>query len=106
MKSDSNHFLFYFFQLFLIITVISVSILNGQTEKKKKLHVLIITGGHDFERDSFFEMFSSFPGITFQELKQPAANQAFHTPLIKKFDLLLFYEMYQEIKEDQKIDIR
>jgi len=102
MKFESNHYLTGVLSIFLIITFISASILHGQTEKAKKMTVLIITGGHDFERAPFFEMFSSFPNITFQELKQPAANQAFDTPLIKKYDLLVFYEMYQEIKDDQK----
>ncbi len=98
----ANHYRTCFFSIFLLIMLFSASTLNGQTVKSKKLNVLIITGGHDFERAPFFEMFSSFSNLTFQELKQPAANQAFDTPLIKKYDVLVFYEMYQEIKADQK----
>ena len=64
--------------------------------------VLIITGGHDFERESFFKMFEELPGIDWQELIHPEANQVYASSLSEKADALIFYDMVQEIDDVQK----
>jgi len=46
---------------FLIASSISVS--------AKKLNILIVAGGHDFDRKSFFEMFDSFQYLSYKLLK-------------------------------------
>lgn len=69
---------------------------------EKKLKVLIITGGHDFEREPFFAMVKSFPGIDYQEAQQPRANTLYAAPEITNYDVLVFYDMVQDITDDQK----
>jgi type 1 glutamine amidotransferase len=64
--------------------------------------VLIITGGHEFERDAFFHMFAEMPGIEYREVIQPEANRLYGSDLMDRFDVLLFYDMVQEIDDAQK----
>ena len=65
-------------------------------------NILIITGGHDFEKESFFEMFNSFSDVNYDTVVQPAGNEMLENPMISKYDALVFYDMYQEITESQK----
>jgi type 1 glutamine amidotransferase len=77
--------------------------LNNCTDKPK-INTLIITGGHGFERDAFFGMFDSFSDITYKEIQQPQANDIYAAEEIESVDVLIFYDMVQEISEEQKQD--
>ena len=69
---------------------------------QEKLRVLVITGGHDFERQDFFDMFADFADIDFQSIEQPRANSVYNTAKIKEYDALVFYDMTHTITEEQK----
>ncbi|KPL17396.1 MAG: hypothetical protein AMS26_01080 [Bacteroides sp. SM23_62] len=86
--------------LFLILTL--VSLLYGREEKRSMLNILIITGGHDFEA-SFYEIFDSFEHIQYDTISQPEANQAMMFNQVGKYDVLVFYDMWQHITEQEKV---
>jgi len=86
------------FFLFILIAILLASCTNKPT----KQNLLIITGGHDFERDAFFDVFDNMPGITYKEIIQPEANKIYASPQIDSFDVLLFYDMVEEISKEQK----
>jgi hypothetical protein len=58
------------FKYLILSFLISVSAFASA----KDTRILIVTGGHDFDRESFFKMFDSFEGISYIELKHPEAN--------------------------------
>lgn len=64
--------------------------------------ILIITGGHEFEKQAFFDMFDSFTDLKYDALVQPLGNEMLLKSMINKYDALVFYDMYQEITESQK----
>ena len=67
------------------------------------LRVLIITGGRsDFEREAFYAMFNSFANIDYEEVVQPEANWNLTSSFYDAFDVLVFYDMVQDITERQK----
>jgi type 1 glutamine amidotransferase len=68
----------------------------------KKLNILVVTGGHDFDRESFFEMFDSFQDISYTELKHPEANLQLGQIDPKTFDAVVFYDMPKSISEAEK----
>ncbi len=43
--------------------------LVAPTGAAEKLKVLVVTGGHGFQREAFFKVFQENPGITFTEAK-------------------------------------
>lgn len=67
-----------------------------------KTNILIMTGGHSFEREAFFDMFNSFSDIEWAEAVQPKANELYASPLMDQYDALVFYDMVQEITAEQK----
>jgi type 1 glutamine amidotransferase len=67
-----------------------------------KLNLLIVTGGHGFERDAFFSIFNSFSDIDYEEVVHPHANTLYAAQEIDNYDVLVFYDMVQDISEEQK----
>lgn len=68
----------------------------------KTTRIIIVTGGHDFERTSFFELFDSFKDVTYTELKHPEANLQLGQLDPKTFDAVVFYDMPKTISEKEK----
>lgn len=79
-----------------LLTFFSSTNLNAQNK------VLIITGGHDFEEKPFYEMFNSFQGLAYDTITQPKGNALLESTKIKEYACLVFYDMYQNITENQK----
>ncbi|RPE12170.1 ThuA domain-containing protein [Chitinophaga lutea] len=69
---------------------------------QQKAHILVITGGHGFKQVPFYQMFDSLAGITYDKLAQPQANELIAAPAVKKYDALVFYDMYDSITPQQQ----
>ena len=57
--------------------------------KKNSRNILIITRGHPFERDSFFDMIDSL-GLNWSHIEHPAAQSFLKKKNLKNFDAILF----------------
>lgn len=75
-----------------------ITVVNGS----KPVRVLIVTGGHDFEREPFFEMFKSFEGITFEEVQHPNAHARLTPEASRGYDVVVLYDMWQPISEESQ----
>lgn len=90
--------------LCLFIPTPIISFFSAETVGAGKIpvRVLIITRGHEFERQPFFAMFRSMTNIQWREVTQPAANDLYSPNEASKYDVLVLYDLVQEINEDQK----
>jgi len=79
-------------------------VIRAQDRNQTGIRVLIVTGGHDFEREPFFEMFRGFEGIDFKEAVHPSADSLLNPGLRQSFDAVVFYDMPAEISEKCKTD--
>jgi len=84
------------------LIILSVLILLSVSVSAKKLQVLVVTGGHDFDRKSFFEMFDTFQKLSYTEIKHPEANLQLGKIDPKTFDVVVFYDMPKSISETEK----
>ncbi len=80
-----------------------VLLLISLTGFNQKIQVLMVTGGHDFDREAFAELFDSMEQIAWEELAQPKANQVMLENGLEKYDVLVFYDMFQEISKNEQI---
>lgn len=69
-----------------------------------KTRVLVVTGGHDFEKEPFFKLFEDNPDITFKAVEHPNAQVLLKANAAKDWDVLLLYDMYQPISDEGKRD--
>lgn len=70
--------------------------------QQKKIRVLIISGGHGFKHQPFYNVFDSIPGITYDTLVQPQANALIASPEVNRYDVLVFYDMFDTISPQQQ----
>lgn len=89
--------------LVLPLVCMGTAFLPAQQEPApQKLRLLIVTGGHGFDRDAFFAMFDSFGGMEWREVAHPQANDSYTPEVAETYDVLVFYDMNQAITEEQK----
>ena len=80
-----------------------------------KIRVLLVTGGHAFERPQFFKLFEDNSNITFEAVEHPdpkdknaPAMDPFAAKLrpdaAKSYDVIVLYDMWQRITDDAKAD--
>lgn len=72
----------------------------------KPIRILVITGGHGYKTAEFNNMLSSLgPEISYQVAELPAAYDMFLPENRDKYDVLVFYHMWQKITDDQASSI-
>ncbi len=86
----------------LSLCLLVTAMLPAQSAEQGKIRVLVFTGGHDFERDAFFQLFKGYDDIEYKEVVQPKANEVFTDGTVKKYDVLVFYDLWQPISDAQK----
>ena len=62
-----------------------------------KIRVLVVTGGHGFEKEPFFKLFKDNPDITYQAVEHPNAHALLSAEAAKQWDVLVLYDMHQDI---------
>src|SRR5690349_13787095 len=89
------------------IFTLSLCALSGEPAKEPsgKIRVLVVTGGHDFEHDAFFKLFGDNAEISFQAVEHPNAHASLRPAAAKNYDVLVAYDMHQEITEEAKADL-
>jgi len=70
--------------------------------QEKKIRVLIVSGGHGFKHQPFYDVFDSIPSITYDTLLQPQANALIASPEVNRYDVLVFYDMVDSITREQQ----
>lgn len=87
--------------LSIILIVVSCT-LSAINPSAKPIRILVITGGHSYKVEQFNQMLSSLePEITYQVAELPGAFDMFLPENRKKYDVLVFYHMWQKITDDQ-----
>jgi len=69
---------------------------NGQTHfpaPGSKRNLLVVTRGHAFQRDPFYDIFESNPRIEWSAVEHPAAQLLFTPEAAKHFDCYVLYDM-------------
>jgi type 1 glutamine amidotransferase len=67
-----------------------------------RLKVLVVTGGHGFNREPFFAMFKANEEIVFAEAKHSYYADAYERPDLYDFDVVVLYDMPKAITAAQK----
>src|SRR5882757_8674402 len=86
---------------FILLFVLMGSI-HFSFAQPKKIKVLVVTGGHGFDHKPFYEVFNAIPSITYDTLVQPQANALIASPEVNKYDVLVFYDMFDLISPAQQ----
>ena len=89
----------------LLLVFVLAGCASGSGEKPAgKIRVLVVTGGHDFEREPFFKLFKDNPDISYQAAEHPNAHALLTAEAAKQWDVLVLYDMHQQITQEAKAD--
>jgi type 1 glutamine amidotransferase len=90
-------------KLFLSLIFLAFAfLLSAVDPPSKTIRIMVITGGHAYEVEQFNQMLASLgENITYQVAELPAAYNLFMPDNRSKYDVLVFYHMWQEITPEQ-----
>jgi hypothetical protein len=68
----------------------------------EKIRAVIITGGHDFQHQTFFEMFHAFQNIEYVEAAQHDHSEIFEDITNWDYDVIVLYNMTRKISPKRR----
>jgi len=87
----------------MLLVLLLAAIISCSARSPKAIRILVITGGHDYKTEQFNQMLVSLgDNIAYQVIEFPAAYEMFLPENRNKYDVLVFYHMWQDITEEQK----
>ena len=85
-----------------LLLFFSTALILSSSEPSKPIRILVITGGHGYNTEEFNNMHSGLaPEISYQVAELPGAYNMFLPENRDKYDVLVFYHMWQTITDDQ-----
>jgi type 1 glutamine amidotransferase len=89
--------------IFILSVLLSAMLfISSGLAKKDPIRILVITGGHDYNKEKFNNMLSGLgENITYKVEELPAAFDMFLPENRSKYDVLVFYHMWQSITPEQ-----
>ena len=89
--------------ILLTLLVLIAGVAGPAAESGGKLKVLVVTGGHGFAREQFFQMFKDNPAIAFTHAEHSRTNATVYERAdLLNYDVLVLYDMPETITEKQK----
>ncbi|MDW8352889.1 MAG: ThuA domain-containing protein [Bryobacterales bacterium] len=71
--------------------------------QQRRTRVLVVTGGHDYDT-SFYTLFEGYPDLAWDHA--PSNREAYRRDLRPRYDVLVLYDMPQEIGETERQHLR
>ena len=68
----------------------------------EKIKVVVLTGGHDFEREQFFKLFEGYDDIEYTEFQLKDHSEIFEDVSDWDYDVIILYNMTQEISTKRR----
>ena len=88
----------------LILLSLLTVFCTSARKKPDPVRVLLITGGHGFDKEPFYTLMQSLEGITVSEAKHPEALSMFRPENRNLYDVVLLYDSPRIIGEQESQD--
>ena len=89
--------------VFLLLILLNIVTVVSAAETDSKLNVLVVTGGHGFEKEPFLRVFRDNEEITFTHAEHAKTNATvYERDDLHDFDVVVLYDMPKTITEPQK----
>lgn len=86
------------------VSLAGLLILPAAARAAQPVRVLLVCGGHDYETNQFLQVFRDNPEITFTHVTHPAAHAWLGADKAREWDVLVLYDMWQDISDRAKQD--
>jgi hypothetical protein len=93
-------------KLRILLTVLAIALIKPVLTMAQPIRVLVVTGGHDYNRSAFEGMLDSLPGeISYKIAEFPDAFVQFDKQHRDDYDVIVFYHMWQVISPVQQKEL-
>jgi len=90
--------------LALLLFSPAVTIRAADATPPAKIRVLLITGGHGFEQERFFQLFRTNTDLSVTEREHPNADAMLKADRAGEYDVIVLYDMRQDSSDEAKAD--
>lgn len=66
------------------------------------IRMMVVTGGHDFDRPGFTALLDALPQVTWHEQRHPAALESLDRRGVAEVDVVLFFDFGQSMPADRR----
>ena len=88
----------------LILCVLLAGGCTAPNSPAHKIRVLLVTGGHGFERKGFLQLFETNLDISLQTVEHTNLPPLLKMDAARRYDVLVLYDYWQDISEEMKSD--
>jgi type 1 glutamine amidotransferase len=88
--------------LWLVLVGLCSGSADGGSPQKNVLRVVVVTGGHDFDRKAFPRVFEGYPDLVVTFADQKDDSELFEDISGWDYDVIVFYNMGQKISEKRR----
>ena len=88
--------------LFLVLIALAMLTFSSSCQSDQATRVLVVTGGHEYDTTNFIRMWDRMDGIQYDTLVQPSANKLYGQKAMDQYDVIVYYDMFQDITAEQK----
>ncbi len=88
--------------LICLVAASAAHILQAADKPAEKIKLLVMTGGHGFQPESFFKLFQDNPEITYTSAVENKSAEAWDRDDLLNFDVVLLYDFQRELSEAQQ----
>ena len=86
-----------------LLLALCLGLTFASAAQAEKLKVLVVTGGHGFQKEPFFKMFEENPEVTFATAAHAKTNATvYERDDLLTYDVVVLYDMPKTITEAQK----
>lgn len=78
------------------------NICSDGSKKEQSVRVALITQSHSYDKNQFHHLMDTLDGVSWKVYETPFAYNLFEEKNRNKYDVLLFYDMCQEISKEEK----
>jgi len=90
--------------MFTVLFSAAAALHAAEEVPASKIRVLLITGGHGFEQQQFFQLFRTNSDLSLKECEHPNADAMLKSDRAGDYDVIVLYDMRQDTSEDAKAD--
>ncbi|MBI5384065.1 MAG: ThuA domain-containing protein [Verrucomicrobia bacterium] len=88
----------------LLVCLLSLLVLAWPASAAEKIRVLVFSGGHEFDTNQFLQLFQDNPDVSFAAFTHPKAHAQLRPEAARNYDVLVLYDMWQDITDEAKAD--
>jgi type 1 glutamine amidotransferase len=77
--------------------------MSFQSCRKEKVHVLLVTGGHEYDTEGFEQLLNVLP-VTYEQVAHPNVYAKLKAGAIEAYDVVVLYDMPADIPEEAQAD--